>query len=134
MVLSIMSSKIGWLHTGIFQEVYSQFFGVAFMLKQVLLSVSKLQGQTDSRLNWSWDTIYSSLFFNNVVRSCLSMCALSSIRHLFLKWAIWCRFQCRPEESLKLFVPHCCSVITHLTVSKFVRFLVWLTLVWGDFC
>ncbi|KAJ7404837.1 hypothetical protein WISP_143263 [Willisornis vidua] len=25
--------------------------------------------------------------------------------------------KCRPEESLKLFVPHCCSVITHLTVN-----------------
>ncbi|PKU42955.1 proteasome activator complex subunit 4 [Limosa lapponica baueri] len=26
-------------------------------------------------------------------------------------------FKCRPEESLKLFVPHCCNVITHLTVN-----------------
>uniref|UniRef100_A0A672TR48 Proteasome activator subunit 4 n=1 Tax=Strigops habroptila TaxID=2489341 RepID=A0A672TR48_STRHB len=25
--------------------------------------------------------------------------------------------KCRPEESLKLFVPHCCNVITHLTVN-----------------
>lgn len=32
-------------------------------------------------------------------------------------------FQCCPEESLKLFVPHCCGVITQLTMSKSQGFL-----------
>lgn len=33
-------------------------------------------------------------------------------------------FQCHPAESLRLFVPHCCNAITHLTASTYKNMTV----------